>query len=96
MGILSKLTGRGNIKDECHTDPNTKEVSCKTFRVNSDGTQTEIAGLKMQMAGDCSVVMTDAHETEDGALKRLEDKFANRVVAKCRRDSQSSRPPEGY
>lgn len=80
----------GNRELECQQDPNTRELVCRTFRKNKDGTEQTLAFEKIQVGSDCKAVITESKETEEGELDILEKKVLHKVVAEC------SRRPSDY
>jgi len=70
---------------KCKQDPNTKELVCRSFKQNKDGTQIELASLKARVDGECHPVVTDMEEHYPGELEKLESKVVNRLVGKCKR-----------
>ena len=72
-------------KFKCKVDPNTKELTCQSFRENKDGTRTELASLKAKVDAQCNPVITDMQEHYPGELERLEKKVVNRLVGSCKK-----------
>ncbi len=69
---------------KCRQDPNTKELSCKSFIENKDGTRVDLASLKAKADAQCNPVITEAEEHQPGALDRLEKKVTPRLIGKCK------------
>lgn len=89
MGIkksLGKVFGGGGakIRDKCERNPDTGEITCKRARVNSDGTEVDIAGFTMTADASCNAVATSSYENEDGQLADLEKKFVPKIIGKCK------------
>lgn len=85
MGMLDKLkSGRGKIRDSCDTDRETGSVTCRTVRVNQDGTEVEVAGFTMEADADCNPVQTSSFDDGDGSLERLEKKKMSKIIGKCK------------
>lgn len=86
MGLI-----KGDKRFKCSQDKETKELVCKSFRENRDGTQIELAGFRATVDGNCSPVITDSYENSDGELDYLEKKVLPKLSAKCNR-TQSNYP----
>lgn len=74
-----------NSKFSCKQDPNTKELVCRSFTENKDGTRVELASLKAKVDGECRPVVTDFEEHFPGEFKKLEEKVVDRLVGKCKK-----------
>ena len=88
MGLFSK----GKKKWACHTNAETGELSCESFRENSDGTKEMLASIKAEQDAGCNPVIVDSIENEEGELKELE----NKLIGKMRRGCPKNQKPEGY
>ena len=74
-----------NSKFKCSQDPNTKELVCRSFAENKDGTRVELASLKARVDGECTPVVSDFDEHYPGEFEKLESKVINRLVGKCKK-----------
>ena len=77
--------GFKNSKFKCKQDSNTKELVCRSFAENKDGTQVELASLKARVDGECNPVVTEIEEHYPGEFDKLEGKVINRLVGKCKK-----------
>jgi len=80
--------GFKNSKFKCKVDPNTKELTCRSFAENKDGTQVELASLNARVDGECTPVVTNFEEHYPGEFEKLEGKVINRLVGKCKKTNQ--------
>jgi len=67
----------------CKQDPNTRELVCRSFRKNPDGTEIELASLRARVDAQCNPIVTDVSESVNGEFEILEGKVINRLIGKC-------------
>ncbi|MHA1329738.1 MAG: hypothetical protein ACTSR2_01550 [Candidatus Hodarchaeales archaeon] len=80
MAIVKKKRERF----ECHQDPQTGKIKCRSYREFEDGTRQELAGIDFEFDAECRGVATDMWENEPGALEKLEKKAVPRLKEKCK------------
>ena len=73
----------------CKRDKNTKELVCRSFRKNTDGSKTELASLRAKVDGDCKPDIRSWDEHYPGEFDRLERKVNDELSRECHKTTKN-------
>lgn len=79
---------KGKVREGCKFDQEAQQWHCFSKRMFKDGTEEDLGGIDVGMAGDCSPVISNAFETEEGVADRLNKKFVSRIISKKCKESK--------
>lgn len=94
MGIketIKKIGRSGKLKEGCSFNQESQTWHCFSKRIHADGTEEDRGGIDVGFDGACNPIVSNAYETEEGTVDRLNKKFVSRIIStKCK----SNRPQD--